>query len=120
MRALAEAGTEVLEPLHAFRLELPADALGAALPALGRLGAVPARPPCAAGGRACWRARSRRACVHAFTQRVPGLTRGEGVLETAFARHAPVRGATPAWPRRLAPLSAARSAGSANCAGEEG
>ena len=43
LRALDEAGTQVCEPMHAFRLELPADALGSALPVLGRLRAVPGR-----------------------------------------------------------------------------
>ena len=45
MAALRRAGTVVHEPIHRFRLELPADLLGAVLPALARLGAVPQTPP---------------------------------------------------------------------------
>ena len=41
MAALRQAGTVVCEPVHRFRLELPADTLGALLPALARLRAVP-------------------------------------------------------------------------------
>ena len=59
MDALARAGTRVHEPMHRFRLEIPADTLGAVLPVLGRLRAVPGPPP-SRGRRACWRARSRR------------------------------------------------------------
>ncbi|HEY1320823.1 MAG TPA: translation factor GTPase family protein, partial [Streptosporangiaceae bacterium] len=44
MAALKQAGTHVFEPMHRFRLELPADTLGAVLPVLGRLRAVPHAP----------------------------------------------------------------------------
>jgi ribosomal protection tetracycline resistance protein len=37
--------------------------------------------------------------VHALQQQLPALTRGEGVLESAFERYQPVRGAIPARPR---------------------
>ena len=33
--------------------------------------------------------------VHALEHRLPALTRGEGVLETAFDRYRPVRGPAP-------------------------
>jgi ribosomal protection tetracycline resistance protein len=33
--------------------------------------------------------------VHELQQQVPGLTRGEGVLECAFKRYQPVRGIIP-------------------------
>ena len=42
MAALQRAGTTVYEPMHRFQLELPGDALGSVLPALGRLRARPA------------------------------------------------------------------------------
>src|SRR5258706_14959644 len=41
MNALSEAGTGVYEPMHRFLLELPADTLGATLPALAKLLAIP-------------------------------------------------------------------------------
>jgi ribosomal protection tetracycline resistance protein len=38
--------------------------------------------------------------VHELEQRLPGLTRGEGALETAFDHYAPVvRGTVPRRPR---------------------
>jgi ribosomal protection tetracycline resistance protein len=37
--------------------------------------------------------------VHRLTQRLPGLTRGEGVLEAAFDHYRPVRGPVPSRPR---------------------
>ena len=37
--------------------------------------------------------------VHTLTQQLPGLTRGEGVLESAFDRYQPVRGEIPTRPR---------------------
>ena len=37
--------------------------------------------------------------VHELQQQLPGLTRGEGVLESAFERYQPVRGAIPTRPR---------------------
>jgi ribosomal protection tetracycline resistance protein len=98
MCALQRAGTVVCEPILHFRLELPADTLGAALPALARLSAVPHAqeahgPTCALEGDVP------AARVHALQQQLPALTRGEGVLECVFDRYQPVRGAIPTRPR---------------------
>ncbi|HZD98769.1 MAG TPA: translation factor GTPase family protein, partial [Micromonosporaceae bacterium] len=41
MAALVGAGTVVCEPVHRFRLDVPADLVGSAMPALVRLGAIP-------------------------------------------------------------------------------
>ena len=58
-------------------------------------GAVPERTDDPRRRRACSRARSRpRACTQ-LQQRLPGLTRGEGVLESAFDRYEPVTGPVP-------------------------
>jgi ribosomal protection tetracycline resistance protein len=44
--------------------------------------------------------------THTLQQRLPGLTGGEGVLETAFSRHRPVKGDPPSRPRAdLNPLN---------------
>jgi ribosomal protection tetracycline resistance protein len=51
MAALKRAGTVVLEPIHRFRLDLPADSLGPVLPTLARLRAVPEVP--SVDGEAC-------------------------------------------------------------------
>jgi ribosomal protection tetracycline resistance protein len=96
-RALERAGTTVYEPLHRFALELPADTLGSVLPALGRLRAVPEAP--VVRGAVCTLEGSIPAArVYALQQQLPGLTRGEGVLETAFDRYEVVRGANPTRP----------------------
>jgi ribosomal protection tetracycline resistance protein len=104
-RALCRAGTAVLEPLHRFDLEIPADTLGAILPALGRLGAVPG-PPEAHGPAYRIEGEIPGARVHKLRRRLPGLTRGEGVLDSAFERYEPVRGAIPTrGPARAAKMA---------------
>ncbi len=97
--ALRRAGTRVHEPMHRFRVEAPVDTLGALLPVLAGLRAVPRTtlvrgPVCVLDGAVP------AAGVHALEQRMPGLTRGEGELETAFDHYAPVTGGTlPERPR---------------------
>ena len=98
MSALQRAGTRVHEPVHRFRLEIPADTLGLVLPALALLHAVPGAP-----------AVHRSLCllegdipagsVHELQQQLPSLTRGEGVLEWAFGHYRPARGPVPARAR---------------------
>ena len=94
MAALARAGTRVLEPLHRFRLELPADTIGAVLPVLGRLRAVP-RTTTVQGSSGVVEGEVPAARVHELEQQLPGPTRGEGVLESGFDRYQPVRGPAP-------------------------
>lgn len=94
MDALRRAGTRVHEPVHRFRLDLPSDTYGAALPVLARFGAVP-EVPVAAGGTTTVRGHVPAASVHALEQRLIGPTRGEGLLETEFDHYAPVRGTPP-------------------------
>ncbi|WP_188190111.1 elongation factor G [Nonomuraea sp. SYSU D8015] len=94
MNALKRAGTRVYEPMHRFRLELPADTLSDVLPVLARLGAVPRAQTSSLVEGMIPAAR-----VHELGQRLPGLTRGEGVLETAFDRYQQVRGPVPERPR---------------------
>ncbi|WP_404196977.1 GTP-binding protein [Streptomyces tauricus] len=99
MDALRRAGTQVYEPMHRIRLEAPADTLGALLPVLAGLRAVPQVTETRGG--ACvleWSIPAAR--VHELEQRLPGLTRGEGELEAAFDHYAPVgRGHIPQRPR---------------------
>jgi ribosomal protection tetracycline resistance protein len=85
-RALRDAGTTVHEPVHRFRLELPADALGPVLPLIGRLGGLPEAP--VSHRAACTiEGEIPAARVHELRRQLPGLTRGEGVLESEFARY---------------------------------
>ncbi|MFE7133197.1 GTP-binding protein [Streptomyces sp. NPDC057638] len=103
--ALRRAGTEVHEPLHRFRLELSQDALTALLPVLGGLGAT-AVTPVRSGAALALEGEVPAARVHLFQRRLPSLTRGEGLLETEFARYRPVRGRPPRRPRTdLDPLN---------------
>ena len=88
-RALREAGTEVLEPLHRFRLEVPPDLVGQVLSALAQLRAVPSAPGPADG---LLEGTIPAARVHELQQRLPGLSRGEGYLESAFERYEPATG----------------------------
>jgi ribosomal protection tetracycline resistance protein len=98
MSALRQAGTVVCEPIHRFRLDLPADTLGAVLPLLARLRAVP-RTPVARGSWYLLEGELPAAAVHELQQELPAPTRGEGVLESAFDHYQPVRGPVPTRPR---------------------
>ncbi|MFF2847236.1 GTP-binding protein [Streptomyces sp. NPDC058001] len=92
--ALRRAGTEVQEPMHRFRLEIPADAFGSVWPVLTRLRAVP-RAPMTTRTSCVLEGEIPAAHLHALEQQLPTLTGGEGVLESAFARYRPVTGPVP-------------------------
>lgn len=92
MDALKQAGTTVYEPLHRFHAELPADALGPPVPVLARLRAVTA-PPVTCGGGCTVDGVIPAARVHELL--LPGMTRGEGMLESAFEDYRPVTGPVP-------------------------
>ncbi|MFF8190853.1 GTP-binding protein [Streptomyces bobili] len=97
--ALRRAGTRVLEPMHRFRIEAPADTIGALLPVLAALRAVP-RTTRTQGALCVLEGVVPAARVHALEQRLPGLTRGEGELESAFGHYAAVvHGTVPERPR---------------------
>jgi ribosomal protection tetracycline resistance protein len=96
--ALQQARTTVFEPVHSFRIEAPAEALGLLGPALARLGAVPRTqsvpgPDCVLAGDIP------AVRVHDLQQQLPGLTGGEGVLEVAFDRYEPARNGIPSRAR---------------------
>ena len=93
-QALAEAGTRVHEPIQRFALEMPADALGPLLPVLARLGAIP-HTPTISGPVCVLDGQIPAARVHELTSLLPGLTQGEGVLESEFDHYESVRGAPP-------------------------
>jgi ribosomal protection tetracycline resistance protein len=98
MAALEQAGTVVCEPIHNFHLEFPADTLGSILAALPRLGAQPATSVLR-GSSYLLEGEVPAARVHELTQQLPALTRGEGVLESAFDHYRPVRDTIPTRPR---------------------
>jgi ribosomal protection tetracycline resistance protein len=98
MDALRQARTVVCEPIHRFRLEVPDDTLVTVLPVLARLEAVPGTPA-RRGPSYRLEGEVPAARVHQLQQQLSALTRGEGVLETAFDRYRPVRGPFPTRPR---------------------
>jgi ribosomal protection tetracycline resistance protein len=98
MSALEQAGTMVCEPVHRFELEIPPDTLGATAAALAALRGVPLLTD-RRGASYVVEGEIPAARVHELTQQLPSLTRGEGVLESAFERYEPVRGAPPTRPR---------------------
>jgi ribosomal protection tetracycline resistance protein len=98
MSALKQAGTTVCEPVHRFALEVPADTLGSALTALSRLDAA-VRAPAMRGSSYLLEGEIPAAKVRELQQRLPALTRGEGMLDCVFGRYQPVRGPIPARPR---------------------
>jgi ribosomal protection tetracycline resistance protein len=98
MAALRRAGTAVCEPVHRFRLDTPADTLNALLPVLAKLHAVSE----VTATKDTWCTLEGDipvARLHELRQQIPPLTRGDGVLESAFERYQPVRGPAPTRPR---------------------
>jgi ribosomal protection tetracycline resistance protein len=98
MSALRRAGTVVCEPIHRFNLEFPADTLGSIWPVLTRLRAVPSAPVLR-GSSGTLEGEVPMAHMHELQLELRAQTRGEGVLESAFDRYEPVRGAIPTRPR---------------------
>jgi ribosomal protection tetracycline resistance protein len=95
MTALRQARTMVCEPISSFRLELPADCLPGVLTVLGRLRATEQTPD-VVGETSVVAGEIPAGQLHDLQQQLPALTRGEGVLESGFARYQPVRGDPPA------------------------
>ena len=94
MEALRRAGTAVCEPIHQFHVDVPPDALAAALSVLARLEASPGQPVLQGASYAV-AGEIAAARVHELQQLLPGLTHGEGALETSFAGYRPVAGVPP-------------------------
>jgi ribosomal protection tetracycline resistance protein len=98
MAALKQAGTSVHEPMHRFRLEIPADVSSSVLPVLARQRAVPLA--LATEGSSCvLEGEIPAARVADLERQLPALTRGEGVLECVFDSYQRVRGTIPTRPR---------------------
>jgi ribosomal protection tetracycline resistance protein len=88
----------VCEPVLEAHLEFPADVLGEVMATLINVEAVPGSPEIS--GRVCTLdAEIRAARLHDLQSRLPDLTRGEGVLESAFGGYRPVAGEPPSRPR---------------------
>jgi ribosomal protection tetracycline resistance protein len=94
MRALEQAGSTVCEPVFRIGAEVPTDAVGAVLAALGRLGAGGATPS-ARGELSVVEAELPASRLQELRRRLPGLTGGEGVIDSEFAGYRPVSGPPP-------------------------
>ena len=97
-QALEQAGTVVCEPMAHVRVELPTEAIGAVTAALARLGAA-VETPSLRRQLATIEAVLSAAQAQELQRRLPGLTGGEGVVDSSFAGYRPVSGEQPA--RRL-------------------
>jgi ribosomal protection tetracycline resistance protein len=99
IRALERAGSTVCEPVFRIAAEVPTEAIGPLLGALGRLGAGGATPS-TRGELSVLEATLSASDVQELRRRLPGLTGGEGVLDAEFAGYEPVSGAAPTRKRR--------------------
>jgi ribosomal protection tetracycline resistance protein len=104
-QALERAGTVVCEPALRATLEVPAWAASAVLTALGRLGAA-VRDQVVRGDLTAVRAVLPATRVRELQRRLPGLTGGEGVLESTFDGYRPVHGVPPIRPGTAPPAPA--------------
>jgi ribosomal protection tetracycline resistance protein len=101
MHALERAGTVVCEPILRASLEIPTGTIGAVLTVLVRLRATVERQS-SRGELATVEAMLPAARLSDLHRRLPGLTGGEGVVESRFGGYRPVTGAPPTRPRTTA------------------
>jgi ribosomal protection tetracycline resistance protein len=101
MQALAKSGSAVCEPVFRLSAEVPSEAIGPVLAALGRLGAG-AAVPAPRGELSVLEATLPASRVQELRRQLPGLTGGEGVVDGEFAGYQPVAGEPPIR-RRLTP-----------------
>ena len=101
VQALEQARTVVCEPILRVRLELPPETIGAVLAVLARLGAV-AQTPSLHGDLATIETVLPAARVRELQRHLPGLTAGEGVLDSDFGGYRPVSGTQPTRRRTTA------------------
>jgi ribosomal protection tetracycline resistance protein len=94
LQALEQAGCAVCEPVFRIGAEVPSEAIGPVLAALGRLGAGGATPV-PRGELAVLEATLPASRVQELRRRLPGLTGGEGILDSEFAGYEPVLGEPP-------------------------
>ena len=96
--ALERAGTWVCEPLADLSLEMPASTAPGVLGALGRLGGR-VTGQFSSDGLSRASAVLPVARVRSFQHQLPGLSMGEGILETRFGGYQPIGEHPPSRPR---------------------
>ena len=94
LSALRRAGSTVFEPVHRFRLEVPAGSAARSCGAWPACGLVP-HSTVAEGASDVLTGYLPAASVHRARQQLPALTSGEGALETTFDHYQPVTGPVP-------------------------
>jgi ribosomal protection tetracycline resistance protein len=99
LQALERGGSTVCEPVFRISAEVPTEAIGAVLAALGRLGAG-AGTPTQRGELSVLDTVLPASSVQDLRRQLPGLTGGEGVIESEFAGYQPVTGEPPTRRRR--------------------
>jgi ribosomal protection tetracycline resistance protein len=99
MQALERGGSTVCEPVFRISAEVPTEAIGAVLAALGRLGAG-AGAPAQRGELSALETVLPASSVQDLRRQLPGLTGGEGVIESEFAGYQPATGDPPTRRRR--------------------
>jgi ribosomal protection tetracycline resistance protein len=98
MTALERAGTWVCEPLADLTLEVPSSTAPGVVAVLGQLGGR-IRGQFSANGLSTIDAVLPVARVRSMQNRLPGLSMGEGSLETRFGGYQPIGGDPPRRPR---------------------
>ena len=94
--AIRQADTTVCEPVHRFHLEAPADAVAGLTRLLSEAGAlVDSREPIDADRSVAVRGLVPAASVPVIGRLLPGLTNGDGFIESAFDCYRPVTGQAP-------------------------
>jgi ribosomal protection tetracycline resistance protein len=93
-QALANAGTVVCEPILRIRVEIPVASLGAVMAAARRLDAT-LEQPTARDDTATLEGELPAVRLSSLQRQLPGLTRGEGVLESSFSGYRPAVSAVP-------------------------
>jgi ribosomal protection tetracycline resistance protein len=101
MQALEQCGSVVCEPVFRVTAEVPTEAIGSVLAAIGRLGAG-AGTPLPRGELSVLETALPASRVQELRRQLPGLTGGEGVLDAEFAGYQPVTGDPPIR-KRLTP-----------------
>jgi ribosomal protection tetracycline resistance protein len=94
MQALERARTVVCEPIVRASVEIPTGAIGAVMAALARLDAT-VETPSLQGTLSTIETMLPAVQAQHFQQQLPGLTGGEGVLDSNFAGYRPVSGNQP-------------------------
>jgi ribosomal protection tetracycline resistance protein len=94
MRAIERARVVVCEPVMRVRIETPTGTVGVVMAAARRAGGEVGSPS-PGGDLSTVESELPAARVHELVQRLPGMTGGEGVVETSFGGYQPVRGAPP-------------------------